>query len=84
MAITDLDGKMRRINRPWLEGIGLISVDLEDDKQGWMARLLHDGAGYGWKRAASGACMELQPGAGTSVAFWLPAVPEPTLPSPKR
>ncbi len=110
MAITDVDGRMRRINQSWLDLFGYPADDCIG--QG-LIMVLQPGAtpSVDWMRAGftpngNGSApghlgltavreraqiagglwkLESHPGAGTStsVAFWLPAVPDLTLPSPQ-
>jgi PAS domain S-box-containing protein len=65
------------------EGIGLIRVDLEDDDQGWMVRLAHDGAGTTGngllreRARLAGGWAQVEPSSGDqhSMRAWIPEDP---------
>jgi PAS domain S-box-containing protein len=65
------------------DGIGSIRVDLEDDDQGWMVRLVHDGAGtvgnglLRERARLAGGWAQIEPSSGDqhSVRAWIPEDP---------
>jgi PAS domain S-box-containing protein len=65
------------------DGVGVIKVDLEDDDQGWLVRLMHDGAGTAgngvlreWARLAGGwAQVEPSTGDEHRLQAWIPEDP---------
>jgi PAS domain S-box-containing protein len=65
------------------DGIGLIRVELEDDDQGWMVRLIHDGAGTTGngllreRARLAGGWAQIEPSTGDEhrVQAWIPEDP---------
>jgi PAS domain S-box-containing protein len=65
------------------DGIGVIRVDLEDDDQGWMVRLVHDGAGTAGngllreRARLAGGWAQIEPPSGDQhrVRAWIPEDP---------
>lgn len=65
------------------DGIGVIVVDLEDDDQGWMVRLVHDGAGAAGtgllreRARLAGGWAQIEPLSGDQhqVRAWIPEDP---------
>jgi signal transduction histidine kinase len=65
------------------DGIGVIRVDLEDDDEGWMVRLVHDGAGAAGngllreRARLAGGWAQIEPPSGDQhrVRAWIPEDP---------